>query len=76
LTGVALSDIDFIKLNIKQLGYALARDLRDRLPKIEGRAPSNRPLASRACTQAEMESVSFRRWLAELNIPLVYHRKL
>lgn len=76
LSRYALSDIDLIKLNIKQLGYALACDLRDRLPKIETTAPSQRPLTSRACTQGEMESLSFRHWLGELHIPLVYHRKL
>lgn len=71
-----LKDIDLIKLNIKTMGYQLARDLAIALPKYEKTSPRYVGLSSRATRQEEFDKEWFAHWCHELNIPVIYHRKL
>lgn len=69
-------DIELIKLNIKSLGYQLARDLRSQLPQEPVTSPVTLGLSSRAVTQDEFSAPHFRYWCAELDIPIIFHRKI
>lgn len=69
-------DIELIKLNIKSMGYELARDLRTRLPQERVDDPVALGLSSRAVTQAEFSAPHFRHWCAQLQIPILFHRKI
>lgn len=73
-----LKDIDVIKLNIKNLGYELGRRLAsDVLVDADIKAePQYRGLASKATTQADIESQWFAYWCRELRCAPLYHRKL
>jgi 2-polyprenyl-3-methyl-5-hydroxy-6-metoxy-1,4-benzoquinol methylase len=63
-------------LNIKQLGYELGRQLaREKLSKAVDR-PSTTSLASKLCTQADMESDWLAFWCREIKAVPFYHRKL
>lgn len=74
---MALREIEAIKLNIKMSGYALARDLADKIPPRKSpSAPTKFPLAWKPSTQADLQSEWAAHWLAELRIPLLFHRKL
>ena len=68
---------DPVRLNIKALGYQLARELGPRLTVVE---PSGEPrphgLGSKATTQADVESGWFAHWCRQLRIAPIYHRKL
>ena len=69
--------LDPIRLNIKNFGYQLARDLAPRLAAVD---PSGEPrdhgLTSRPTRQGDMESSWFAHWCRELRITPIYHRKL
>jgi len=69
-------DLEAVKLNIKFFGYELARTLAAALPVREGLAACDIGLASKACTQTDMESDWLAYWCGELKIPVVFHRKL
>lgn len=69
-------DIEGIKLNLKAFGYELARRLLSATPAQTPRAPITVDLASKACTQADMDSVWVAWWTAELGIARIYHRKI
>ncbi|WP_420139284.1 SAM-dependent methyltransferase [Sphingomonas sp.] len=68
--------IDPLSLNIKQMGYQLARQLADALPPPTATTAQKLHLPSSLSTQAAMESAWVAHWCAELKIPVTYHRKL
>jgi hypothetical protein len=72
----ALKDIELIKLNIKNFGYELATRLATELPQPKDTRPHNLGITSRATKQSEIEAAWFAHWCAELQIPIVYHRKI
>jgi len=72
----ATKDMDAIRLNIKTLGYELARSLAARLPQRTDLTPVEVGLRSKASTQADLESDWVAFWLSELKVPVVFHRKL
>jgi len=66
-----------MKLNIKNFGYELARDMHSR----RSRAPSSDSpvrvgLGSKPTTQADMESAWLEYWCKQLQMEPIYHRKL
>jgi SAM-dependent methyltransferase len=73
---LALRDLDALRLNVKMNGYALARRLAAELPPPEPGGPVMMALRSKPSTQSDLESAWARHWLAELGLPLVFHRKL
>src|SRR3569623_2918930 len=68
--------IEPLALNIKQMGYTLARQLADALPPPGPSEPRQVDLANSLSTQAAIESDWARHWCNELKIPVVYHRKV
>ena len=68
--------IDPVSLNIKQLGYSLARQLADALPPPTGTVARKQNLPNGLSTQTAIESEWVAHWCSELKIPVVYHRKL
>jgi 2-polyprenyl-3-methyl-5-hydroxy-6-metoxy-1,4-benzoquinol methylase len=68
--------IDPLALNIKQMGYSLARQLAAALPPPTGTHASKQNLANGLSTQTAMESEWVAHWCGELKIPVTYHRKL
>lgn len=68
-------DADALRLNIKSMGYQLARQLTAELPVREGLQPNQVGLTCKPSTQADMESDWAAYWLSELQIPVTYHRK-
>jgi 2-polyprenyl-3-methyl-5-hydroxy-6-metoxy-1,4-benzoquinol methylase len=69
--------LDPIRLNIKNFGYQLARDLAPRLASVDPAGePRDHGLGGRPTTQADMESPWFAHWCQELRIAPIYHRKL
>jgi 2-polyprenyl-3-methyl-5-hydroxy-6-metoxy-1,4-benzoquinol methylase len=74
--GAINSRLDAIELHVKTFGYQLARDLSNTLPKLQHTNPEPLGLSSRPTRQAEFEQPWFRHWCQELQIPLVYSRKL
>ena len=75
LAGIAAS-LDPLSLNIKQLGYALGRQLAAALPPRADTAAIEVGLASKLSTQADIESEWVAHWCAALGIPVIYHRKV
>jgi 2-polyprenyl-3-methyl-5-hydroxy-6-metoxy-1,4-benzoquinol methylase len=68
---------DVIRLNVKNLGYQLARDRAPRLAAVDPAGePRTHGLRSKPTTQADMESSWFAHWCRELHISPFYHRKL
>ena len=69
---------DALKLNVKNLGYHLARELAK--TRLETRDVSGEPrhhgVGGKPTTQADVESPWFAYWCRELKIAPVYHRKL
>lgn len=66
-----------LRLNIKQFGYTLGRDL---YGKLQSRpvpsAPVKVPLTCKPTTQEDVESDWFLYWCNELQLAPLYHRKL
>jgi len=74
---VATKDLESIKLNIKAMGYELARQMIHRLPtRSSDSGPRHVNLTSKPSTQTDLESDWVAYWLSELRIPLIFHRKL
>ncbi len=68
--------IEPLAFNIKQMGYALARQLAEALPP-PGQTEARRvDLPNSLSTQAAIESDWVAHWCNELKIPVVYHRKI
>ena len=72
----ATKDMDAIRLNIKTLGYELARALAARLPQRADLTPTKVGLRSKPSTQTDLESDWVAYWMSELKVPVVFHRKL
>ena len=73
----ALKDIPIIKLNIKNFGYELARQLQPRLESMDcSSEPQRHNLVSKPTTQLDMESPWFKYWCSQLKAAPIYHRKL
>jgi SAM-dependent methyltransferase len=77
----ALQHYEWAMLNIKTLGYELAKHLTrgtvsppPGLPQSQG--PQSQGLRSKLCTQADIESPWFAYWCAEGGISPVYLRKI
>lgn len=69
-------DIDAIKLNLKFFGYELAHQLAAVLPVRTGLGAQQIALESKASTQADLESDWVAYWAAQLQVPVIFHRKL
>jgi SAM-dependent methyltransferase len=78
LNGLRLvaNAIDPLSLNIKQMGYSLARQLAAALPRPEETHAHHVGLRSSLSTQAAIESDWVAHWCRELGIATVYHRKI
>lgn len=73
----ATKDIPILRLNAKNFGYQLARELEPRLQKINTfDQPTIVGLTSKASTQADVESPWFVYWCRQINAAPIYHRKL
>lgn len=68
--------IEPLALNIKQMGYMLARQLAEALPPPGPSEARQVDLPNSLSTQAAIESDWARHWCNELKIPVVYHRKI
>jgi SAM-dependent methyltransferase len=68
--------IEPISLNIKQMGYQLARDLAAGLPAPGDTAARHVGLPNGLSTQKAIESDWVAHWCRQLKIPVVYHRKI
>ena len=72
-----VKDIDILRLNTKNFGYALAKRLAEGFEERPvPTAVGHHDLVSKASTQADVESPWFRYWCHQLKIPPIYHRKL
>lgn len=74
--ALMVRNIDIIALNVKTLGYDLARTLQAALPVRTGLEPRHVGLGSKASVQVDIESDWMAYWCQELGIPVVYHRKI
>lgn len=70
------NSIEPLTLNIKQMGYSLARQLAAALPPSGPTAARQVGLKSSISTQAAIESDWAAHWCAEIQIPVVFHRKI
>jgi len=68
-------DTEVLRLNIKSMGYELARQLASQLPERIDLRPHHVGLTCKPSTQADMESDWAAYWLSKLQIPVTYHRK-
>lgn len=74
--NISTRDIDPIKLNIKAMGYQLARELRKQIPQPDHTEAQPLGLSCRATRQVEFEQPWFIHWCRQLQIPVIYHRKI
>ena len=72
----AVRNIDILALNIKALGYDLARQLQDALPIPVETEARHVGLGWKPSVQRDLETDWAAHWCRELRIPLFYHRKL
>ena len=68
--------IEPLSLNIKQMGYGLARDLAAALPPAGDTQARYVGLPNSLSTQRAIESDWAAHWCKELRIPVVFHRKI
>jgi SAM-dependent methyltransferase len=73
---MAIRDISIANMNIKAFGYDLARRLAAAVPIPENTAARHVGLASKASVQADLESDWVAHWSAQLQVPVIFHRKL
>ena len=73
---MAVRNIDILALNIKALGYGLARELAEALPIPAETQSRHVGLGWKPSVQRDLESDWAAHWCRELHIPLFYHRKL
>ena len=76
LLSIATRNIDLIALNIKALGYDLARTMADALPVAAETRARDVDVGSKLSTQRDIESDWLAHWCRELRIPVIYHRKI
>ncbi|GGE81216.1 hypothetical protein GCM10011404_12320 [Sphingomonas prati] len=74
--SVLVRNIDLMALNIKTLGYDLAKALGAALPVRTDTVARHVGLSSKMSTQADLESDWVAHWCSELKVPVVFHRKL
>ncbi|TYQ26253.1 class I SAM-dependent methyltransferase [Pseudanabaena sp. UWO310] len=75
--NLLLRDIKSMRLNIKNFGYELAKDLRrDNLDMDEELSFQPINLQSKATTQEDIESKWLKYWCQQLKIDPIYHRKI
>ena len=74
--GEVVRNVRILSLNIKNLGYGLARQLAEALPVPETTAPRHVGLKTSLSTQADIESDWAAHWCRQLQVPIVFHRKL
>jgi SAM-dependent methyltransferase len=72
----AVRNIDLISLNVKSFGYDLARSLAEALPRRDVKDPGRIGLRSKPSTQADMEADWTAYWCAQLQIPVIFARKI
>lgn len=71
-----IRDSGIMRLNIKNMGYDIARALSDSRMSQVPSSPSSARLGWRASTQADIESEWAAYWSAQLGIRPLYHRKV
>ncbi len=71
-----LRNLDAMALNIKFFGYELAKSLAADLPVRTDLAPAPVGLVCKPSTQADLESEWAAYWCGQLQVPVVFHRKL
>jgi SAM-dependent methyltransferase len=71
-----LRNVEMTNLSLKSFGYDLAQRLAEVLPPPTTTGARHVGLSCKPSIQADLESDWARHWLAELKIPLVFHRKL
>ena len=69
-------NIPLMALNIKTLGYELARSLRAALPERPVPGPRLIGINCKPSTQEDLESDWVAYWASQLQIPVFYHRKV
>lgn len=69
-------DYEQVLFNVKNLGYELGRVLATTYLSRPVLAPPAMPLASKLCTQSDIESDWFLFWCAQMKAAPLYHRKL
>lgn len=73
----AARDLGILRLNVKQFGLQLARQLEGKLQSVDcSFEPRFHGLVSKPTTQADMESPWFAYWCQQLRIAPIYHRKI
>lgn len=74
----SLRDIDVLKLNVKNLGYELAKEMASTRLSTHNHSGEAKKfmLQSKASTQSDMETEWVSYWCSKLNIYPVYHRKI
>ncbi|WGS88445.1 methyltransferase domain-containing protein [Methylomonas sp. UP202] len=73
----ATKDIEIMRLNTKNFGYQIARELQPKLQQIDiSNEPRNYGLVSKATTQIDIESPWFVYWCNQIKAAPIYHRKL
>lgn len=68
-------NVDILALNIKAMGYQLARSIAAAIPVPTDTTARHVELASKPSTQSDMESDWAAHWHSQLQIPIVLHRK-
>lgn len=74
--SIKTRNLELLALNVKAMGYHLARSLGETLAEAAPAAPPNIGLGSKLSTQADMESEWFAYWCHALRVRPIYHRKL
>jgi len=74
--GEVVRNVRILSLNIKNLGYDLARQMSAALPVPSETAPRHVGLRTSLSTQAAIESDWVAHWCRQLQIPVVFHRKI
>lgn len=69
-------EAELVRLNLKFFGYEMARQLAAALPVRRDVPASSIVLEAKASTQADLESDWVAHWASELQVPVVFHRKL
>ena len=65
-----------VRSNVKALGYQYARSLLKDLSAPDNLSSAKVGLTSKACQQEDIESIWFAYWCQQMQVPVVYHRKM
>lgn len=69
-------EVRILQLNMKAFGYDLARKMASALPPPVDTSADLIGLASKGCTQRDIESAWLAHWMRALEAPVIYHRKI